>query len=120
MEIGVFAKHLMTKPLTAYSSTIKAHGLRSVHFNLKCAGIETLPETIDDQLCHGVREAFDRHGLQMAAISATYNAIHPDKGLRDKLTRRCIQLIRRTDLARGWSPSPPEPRSKGYVASSSR
>ena len=50
-------------------------------------GIRGLPDELDENLCRTVRETFDRHGIRLAAVSATFNAIHPDRALRQQEIR---------------------------------
>ena len=79
---------------------VAAHGLRCVHFNLKCVGVPTLPETIDPAFCRRIRRRSCARGMKMAALSATFNAIDPNEELRREQTRRATQLIRCLSAAR--------------------
>ena len=56
MEIGIFARTFDGDNVETLLDAVAAHGLRCVHFNLKCAGVPTLPETIDPAFCHGIRQ----------------------------------------------------------------
>ncbi len=95
MKIGIFAKTFPRPSLEETLDAVAATGLAHVQFNLVCAGLPTLPETLDPALCDRIREAFAHRGLTMAAISGTFNMIHPDP------VRRRIGLERLRVLAGG-------------------
>ena len=57
-------------------------GLTHVQFNMACAGVPTLPERFDPELCERISGAFAARGLTMAAVSGTFNMIHPDMSVR--------------------------------------
>ena len=78
MQIGIFAKTFARPTLEATLDAVAAHGLRSVQFNLSCAGLPTLPDEIEDAAIEHIRREMEARSLQMAAISGTYNMIHPD------------------------------------------
>jgi sugar phosphate isomerase/epimerase len=88
MRLGVFAKTFVRPTLGAALDAVRAHGLDCVQFNLSCAGLPPLPERIPDEVCDEVRCALaDRH-IAMAAVSGTFNMIHPDPAHRhDGLVR---------------------------------
>ena len=98
MEIGIFARTFDGEKVEHLLDAANSHGLRCIHFNLKCAGVPTLPETIDPTLCQGIRQAFEQRGMRMAALSATFNAIDPNKPFRREQTRRAGELIRHCRL----------------------
>lgn len=95
MEIGIFARTFTDSTLDGVLDKIVDHDLRSVHFNLKCAGVESLPEVIDDTLVQSIRAAFAQRRLVMAGVSGTFNAIHPDPAVRARDIRRTQHLITR-------------------------
>jgi sugar phosphate isomerase/epimerase len=94
MEIGVFARTFDGENVETLLDAVAAHGLQCVHFNLTCAGMPTLPETIDPAFCDRIRRAFVARGMKMAALSATFNAIDPNVDLRRQQTHRATQLLR--------------------------
>ena len=95
MQIGIFARTFSGPSVEKILDATKSHDLYAVHFNMQCAGTESLPETINDQLCQQVCEAFEERTMEMIAISGTFNAIHPDKKMRDQLVDRTSLLIER-------------------------
>lgn len=88
MQIGIFAKTFARQTLGATLDAVAAHGIRAVQFNLSCAGLPTLPEALDAATCDVIRAAHAERGLTMAAISGTFNMIHPDPQVRSDGLRR--------------------------------
>ena len=78
MRLGIFAKTFIRENLEEILDAILAHGLIEVQFNLSCSGLPTLPEAISDATIRRIRSAFEARKLAMAAISGTFNMIHPD------------------------------------------
>jgi sugar phosphate isomerase/epimerase len=64
------------------------HGLACVQFNLACAGLPTLPDALDDATAAGIRRELAARGIAMAAVSGTFNMIHPDPAQRTAGLRR--------------------------------
>lgn len=98
MRLGIFAKTFVRPTLDETLDAIAAHGLTHVQFNMSCVGLPTLPEVIDQDLCNRIAAAFQARGLTMAAVSGTFNMIHPDA------SRRSADAIRLRHLAEacGW------------------
>jgi sugar phosphate isomerase/epimerase len=99
MRLGIFAKVFSRPTLDEMLDAIAAHGFTDVQFNMSCVGLPTLPDAIDPALCDRVAAAFESRGLTMAAISGTYNMIHPDVSRRvvdsnrlNKLAQACGRL----------------------------
>jgi sugar phosphate isomerase/epimerase len=72
----------MRPTLAQTLDAIVAHGLRYTQFNLACAGLPTLPDHIDPATTSMIRREFAARDLTMAALSGTYNMIHPDPAKR--------------------------------------
>jgi sugar phosphate isomerase/epimerase len=79
--------------LEATLDAVAACGVRSVQFDLACAGLPTLPAQIAPALCARVRDAFAARGLILEALSGTFNMIHPDPGERAEGLRRLRVLL---------------------------
>ena len=82
MQLGIFAKTFERPTVEAVFAAVTAHGLSCVQFNLACAGLPTLPDQIDPDVVTRVRQAAEHAGVTIAAISGTYNMIHPDPSVR--------------------------------------
>lgn len=93
MEIGIFAKTFVRPTLAETLDAVVAHGIGCVQFNMACAGVPSLPDQIDASLSAEIRGALEARLLRMAAISGTFNMIHPD------LRRRQTGLARLRALA---------------------
>ena len=78
MQIGIFSKTFARPTLAGVLDAVAAHGLQHVQFNLDCAGLEPMPDVIDDATCDVIRQALAARGIEMAAISGTFNMIDPD------------------------------------------
>lgn len=81
-QLGIMATTFDRPSLEATLDAVAASGAHSVQFDLACCGVPTLPEQIDASLCERVRRAFSARNLTMAALSGTFNMIHPDPGER--------------------------------------
>jgi sugar phosphate isomerase/epimerase len=88
MQLGIFAKTFSRPTVEAVLDAVAAHGLECVQFNMACAGLPSLPEYIDAELCERIRRALAERRLTMAAVSGTFNMIHPDPALRRDGLRR--------------------------------
>lgn len=95
MRLGIFTKTFHLPTLDAKLQAVKAFGMSDVQFNLSCAGLPSLPddpEELDAATCELIRETFARHGVNMAAVSGTFNMIHPDPAVREEGLRRLAVL----------------------------
>jgi sugar phosphate isomerase/epimerase len=88
MRLGIFAKTFIRPTLEATLDAVQAHGFACVQFNIACAGLAPLPETIEPGLCNRIRAALAARRIEMAAISGTFNMIHPDAAQRRDGLRR--------------------------------
>ena len=84
MKIGIFAKTFVRSSLEATLDAVRAHDLDCVQFNLACAGLPTLPDVLEPATVEHIRAALAARGLQMAAISGTFNMAHTDPAERAK------------------------------------
>lgn len=78
MKLGIFARTFVRPTLTEALDAVAAHGLTEVQLNLACCGLPTLPDVIPASLPREVRTGVDARNLSLAAMSATFNLIHPD------------------------------------------
>jgi sugar phosphate isomerase/epimerase len=88
MQIGIFAKTFVRPTLEATLDAVIAHDLHCVQFNMACAGLASLPDDIDGATCDRIRSAMNVRGLTIAAVSGTFNMIHPDLHQRQGGLRR--------------------------------
>ncbi len=76
--LGIMATTFARPSLDAILVAAVSYGLRGLQFDLACAGEPSLPAQIDAALCDRIRHAFAMRNLTMAALSGTFNMIHPD------------------------------------------
>jgi sugar phosphate isomerase/epimerase len=94
MKLGIFAKTFVRPGFADAFSAVKAHGLQCLQFNFSCAGLPTLPDSIELTLLQEIRVGLSRWSLDMAAVSGTCNLIHPEPERRAKNLRNLQLLIR--------------------------
>jgi len=88
MRLGIFARTFARSTLEGVLDQVRAHGLDCVQFNLCCAGLATLPDRLDQASAGRIAAAHGDRGIEMAAISGTFNMIHPDPEQRSDGLRR--------------------------------
>jgi sugar phosphate isomerase/epimerase len=88
MTPGIFAKTFARPSVDKVFAAVAKHHLRSVQFNFASAGLPSMPEVIDSALVDCIRKEAVERRIEIAAVSGTFNMIHPDpKQRRDGLRR---------------------------------
>lgn len=82
MMPGIFARTFSRPTLEENLDAIVSDGLHHVQYNLSCAGLPTLPESIEPALVERIRRETVARGITINALSGTYNMIHPDPDVR--------------------------------------
>jgi sugar phosphate isomerase/epimerase len=82
MELGIFAKTFSRPTVGQTLQAAAGVGLTAVQFNLSVLGLPTVPDTVPAEAIAATREAAARTGVELAAISGTFNTAHPDPGVR--------------------------------------
>lgn len=90
MELGTFSKTFTRDRLEEAFAAARAHDLTCVQLSWESAGLQGLPDRVDDELCRRIRDAAAAAGITIAAVSGTFNMIHPDAAER----RRGFQRLR--------------------------
>jgi sugar phosphate isomerase/epimerase len=90
---GIFARTFARPSLEEALDAVLETGLRATQFNLALAGGESLPDEIPAELARRVRVACQARGIEMAAVSGSYNMAHPDPADRARGGRALAQLI---------------------------
>jgi sugar phosphate isomerase/epimerase len=88
MRIGVMAKTFVRAGLEEALDAVLLHGLDCVQFNMACVGLPPLPEQIDPSVTARIRRETEARGITLAAVSGTFNMIHPDFSVRRDGLRR--------------------------------
>ncbi len=97
MQIGIMAGTFVRPTLEETLDAVVSHGIHCVQFSLTCAGAFDMPEHIDAGLCDKIRREMDVRKITMAAISGTFNMIHPDVQKRQDGLRRLRELASACD-----------------------
>jgi sugar phosphate isomerase/epimerase len=88
MILGIFAKTFVRPTVEDVFAAVAKHHLRSVQFNFASAGLPSLPDQIETGLADRIREAAAEQRIEIAAVSGTFNMIHPDSRQRRDGLRR--------------------------------
>jgi sugar phosphate isomerase/epimerase len=97
MQLGIFAKTFPGSDAATVLSAARDAGYATVQFNMSCAGLPSLPDRVDAATIEGIRTARAATGVAIAAISGTYNMIHPRDAFRRDGMRRLATIV---DVAR--------------------
>lgn len=97
MRLGIFAKTFPGADPATVLSAAEAAGYPCVQYNMACSGLPSMPDEVPPGTAAAIRDAAARTGVEIAAISATYNMIHPDRAVR---TRGHASLERIAAVAR--------------------
>lgn len=100
MQLGIFAKTFVRPTFEETLDAVRAHGLHCLQFNMACAGLPSLPDDIDPDLCKRIRREIAARQITMTAISGTFNMIHPDRRSARKACAVFAYLPRRV---RAWT-----------------
>jgi sugar phosphate isomerase/epimerase len=82
MYPAIFARTYPFTNVAKVFAAAAADGYRGVQFNLVSAGLPTLPEVLSDGLAEEVKQQAQSAGIALAALSGTYNMVHPDPNIR--------------------------------------
>lgn len=80
MRLGVFSKTFARDDVAGVFAAVAAQGIGAVQFNWESLGQgdDTMPDGLDGTTCDAVREAAAGAGIEIAAVSGTFNIVHPD------------------------------------------
>lgn len=88
MNIGIFEKTFQRPTLDATLDAVRDHGLTAIQFDFASAGLPSMPDQIDTHTTATIRNALATRQISMAAVSGTFNIIHPDQQVRRDGMRR--------------------------------
>jgi sugar phosphate isomerase/epimerase len=94
MQLGIFAKAFSATGALPVFNAVKQAGYEVAQFNMACLGMPSMPESIAPALADEIAKASDASGVAIAAISGTYNMIHPDPAVRADGLARLATIIR--------------------------
>lgn len=88
MQLGIFARTFPRPTLEETFDAVVAHELHCVQFNMACVGLPSLPDHIENDVITLIRMEAASRNISIAAVSGTYNLIHPDPTQRQAGLRR--------------------------------
>ena len=88
MRPGIFARTFARSSPEDVFDVLVNYGLGETQFNMSVAGLSPLPEEIDPALADRVRVAAAERRIALAAVSGTFNMIHPEEEVRRDGLRR--------------------------------
>ena len=94
MRLGIFAKTFAGSDPATVLAASKATGFACVQYNMACSGLAAMPDALSAQDAAAVATASKASGVAIAAVSGTYNMIHPDPTVRAKGLARLEVLLR--------------------------
>lgn len=78
MLIGGFTRIFDRPSFEEVLDAAAGHGLEAIQLNLESVGLPPMPDRLDPDLCRRVRDQVAARDLTLAAVSGTFNIIHPD------------------------------------------
>ena len=93
MRLGIFAKTFAGTDPVSVLSAARTAGFACVQYNMACSGLPAMPDAIPAAVTAAIRSASEQQGVAIAAVSGTYNMIHPDVAVRAAGLRRLGVLI---------------------------
>ena len=102
MQAGIFAKTFLAPGVLGALQAAKAAGFDTVQFNMACCGLPAMPDEIAAETIAEIASASRETGVSLAAISATYNMIHPEPKVRADGLRKLEVILK---AARGMGTS---------------
>jgi len=94
-RIGIFAKTFPGETAADVLGAARAAGYACVQFNLSCCGLPAMPNHLAEETVAAIAAASRDTGVAIAALSGTYNMIHPDPARRAQGLARLEVLLSR-------------------------
>jgi len=102
MKLGIFAKTFEGSDPETVLKAVNAAGYSCAQYNMACSGLASMPDEIGLNAARAVAEASRSTGVDIVAVSGTYNMIHPDLATRQAGHRRLEVLAARcADMGTG-------------------
>ncbi|HEV8184709.1 MAG TPA: sugar phosphate isomerase/epimerase [Chthoniobacterales bacterium] len=92
MQLAIFAKTFQRSTLAQTLDAVVAHGFDGIQFNFSCAGLPPMPEAIPADVARSIAREIQKRKLSVAAVSGTFNTIHPDPEKRKQGLRRLAAI----------------------------
>ena len=98
MRLGIFAKTFAATGALPSLSAVRDAGYDVAQFNMAVLGGPPMPDAIAPEVCAEIADASRDTGVAIAAVSGTYNMIHPDPAERAAGFARLTTLLRAAPL----------------------
>jgi sugar phosphate isomerase/epimerase len=98
MQIGIFAKTFSATGALPVLQAVRQAGYEVTQFNMACLGLPSMPDSITPATAKEISKASSASGVTIAAISGTYNMIHPEVAVRADGLARLATIIRAAPL----------------------
>lgn len=98
MQLGIFAKTFPEIGARPVLTAAREAGYVTVQFNMACLGMPSMPEEIAEDVISEIAAASADTGIAIAALSGTYNMIHPDVAVRADGLRKLAVIIKAAKL----------------------
>jgi sugar phosphate isomerase/epimerase len=95
MRLGIFAKTFAGDAPERVLDAVAAAGFSASQYNMACSGLPSMPDEISVGAASAVAAAAGAAGVEVVAVSGTYNMIHPDPAVRAAGLRRLEVLAAR-------------------------
>ncbi|HIG48460.1 MAG TPA: sugar phosphate isomerase/epimerase [candidate division Zixibacteria bacterium] len=88
MKIGIFTSTFVRPSFEEVLDVINGYGIKSVQLNMASVTGADMPDHLEDETSDHIRKVLDARGIEIAALSGTFNMIHPDTKERKKGMQR--------------------------------
>jgi sugar phosphate isomerase/epimerase len=88
MQLGIFAKTFAGENPEQVLKKVAEVGFITTQYNMACSGLAAMPDAVLPTTAHAISQASQKTGIRIAAVSGTYNMIHPDIALRQQGQKR--------------------------------
>jgi sugar phosphate isomerase/epimerase len=82
MRLGIFAKIFPGNNAGEMMAAVRAAGYECTQFNMTCVDLPAMPDEIPASAIAEIAAARQSSGVEISALSGTYNMIHPDPAVR--------------------------------------
>jgi sugar phosphate isomerase/epimerase len=97
LRLGILAR-TFAGTVDEIFAAVRRHDLSVVQFNFSLAGLATVPEQFRPDVAASVAETALKNGIEIAAVSGTFNLIDPDRSRRSQMIEAFDNLCRMTRL----------------------
>ncbi|HXI17201.1 MAG TPA: TIM barrel protein, partial [Chloroflexota bacterium] len=94
LALGIMTRHVERPSLEEVAAALSEYGLTEVQLSLESAGLDPLPERLNEDEARRIGEVIRAAGVRVAAVSGTFNVLDPD---RERLRRNMERFARLCD-----------------------